>query len=59
MGNFQGDNYFGLIISGQLFCGAIVWTPIFGGNYPGGNYPGGQLSGGRIIRGAVVLFPKL
>ena len=27
-GNFPGDIYLGVIISSQLFCEAIVWTPI-------------------------------
>ena len=39
-GSFPGDNYLGVIISGQLFCGAIVWASIFFFWRGEGNYPG-------------------
>ena len=40
-GSFPGDNYLGVNISGQLFCGAIVWESIF---VLGAIIPGGKLS---------------
>ena len=54
-GSFPGDNYLGVIISGQLFCEAIVWASIFFFlfNYPGGNCPG------AIVLGAIIPGGKL
>ena len=59
-GSFPGDNYLGVIISGQLFCEAIVWASIFfffwgggEGNYPRGNCPG------AVVLGAIIPGGKL
>ena len=42
-GNFPCGNCLVVVISGQLFCRAIVWVPFFWG----GQFSGGQLSWGR------------
>ena len=70
-GNFPGDIYLGVIISSQLFCEAIVWTPIvqaliiiiiiiffffLEGRLSGKQFLGRQLSRGQLSWAAIVLF---
>ena len=62
--NFSGGNYFGVHISSQSFCLAILWAPIVQGLIIwgkisgiaifGGQLSGGQLSWWAIVQGAII-----